>query len=89
MTIIGAQAFQGCTSLPGVTIPKSVTDVGDEAFRRCTSLSGIYFEGNAPRVGWDVFTDDPSVTVYFLPGTTGWGTSFGGRPTEPKAGRAR
>jgi len=29
----------------------------------------------------DVFRDDGSVTVYYHPGTTGWGSSFGERPT--------
>jgi hypothetical protein len=28
-----------------------------------------------------VFDGDTNATVYYLPGTTGWGTTFGGRPT--------
>jgi hypothetical protein len=28
-----------------------------------------------------VFTGDTNATVYYLPGTTGWGATFGGRPT--------
>jgi hypothetical protein len=27
-----------------------------------------------------VFTGDNNATVYYLPGTTNWGTTFGGRP---------
>jgi hypothetical protein len=30
-----------------------------------------------------VFTGDRNATVYYLPGTTGWGTIYGGRPTAP------
>jgi hypothetical protein len=30
-----------------------------------------------------VFANDNNVTVYYLPGTTGWGLTFGGRPTMP------
>ena len=32
-------------------------------------------------IGWDVFLDDNNAIVYFLPGSTGWGVTFGGRPT--------
>ena len=28
-----------------------------------------------------MFYGDNNATVYYLPGTTGWGTTFGGRPT--------
>ena len=28
-----------------------------------------------------MFDGDTNATVYYLPGTTGWGTTFGGRPT--------
>jgi hypothetical protein len=28
-----------------------------------------------------VFTGDASATLYYLPGATGWGATFGGRPT--------
>ena len=39
---------------------------------------GVYFKGNAPSLGSDVFYLDTSATVYYLPGTTGWSTTFGG-----------
>jgi hypothetical protein len=29
-----------------------------------------------------VFSGDTNATVYYLPGTTGWGSMFGGRPTK-------
>ena len=62
------------------TIPASVTNIGDRAFFYCTSLTGVYFQGNAPSVGVYVFDGDDSATVYYLPGTAGWGSTFGGRP---------
>jgi hypothetical protein len=43
-------------------------------------LTGIYFEGDA-RFETFPFHESPSVTVYYLPGTSGWGTTIGGRPT--------
>jgi hypothetical protein len=81
VTSIGFDAFAYCTSLTSVTIPNSVTSIGETAFADCTSLTGVYFEGNAPSVGPGVFSAANNATVYFLPGTTGWGTTFASRPT--------
>jgi hypothetical protein len=78
---IGSYAFSSCNPLTNMTIPKSVTSIGDYAFYYCTKLEGIYFEGNAPSLGADVFLIDNKATVYYLPGTIGWGSMFGGRPT--------
>src|ERR1035441_3350336 len=77
---IGTQAFGDC-GLTSVTIPNSVTSIGQGAFAECTSLTEVHFTGNAPNLGGSsVFYRDNNATVYYLPGTTGWGTTFGGRP---------
>jgi hypothetical protein len=78
--VIGNSMFANCTSLTSVTIGNSVTSIGDGAFAGCTSLTGVYFQGNAPSVGSSVFLYTDNVTVYYLPGTTGWGATFAGRP---------
>jgi hypothetical protein len=79
---IGYNAFQSCGSLTNVTIGSGVTNIGSEAFYYCSSLTGVYFQGNAPSLGSsDVFQGDYYATVYYLLGTTGWGTTFGGHPT--------
>ena len=78
-TIVG-WAFSSCSSLTDVTIGSSVTSIGNGAFSGCTFLTGVYFIGNAPGVGSSVFYGDTNATVYYLAGTTGWGTTFGGRP---------
>ena len=57
-----------------------MTNIELGAFSRCTSLTNVYFLGNAPSAGSSIFTNDPA-TVYYMPGTTGWGTTFGDRPT--------
>jgi len=58
-----------------------VTSIGDYAFDGYTSLTSLYFQGNAPSViGYAVFSGD-NVTLYYLPGTTGWGSAFAFRPT--------
>ena len=68
-------------------IPNSVTSIGDSAFDGCSGLHQAYFEGNAPSVDGgagsaysSVFSGE-SGTAYYVPGTTGWGTYFGGWPT--------
>jgi len=57
------------------------------AFSDCSSLTGVYFQGNAPSADWSVFYNADYVTVYYLPGTTGWGRNLPGvRPSvEPAA----
>jgi hypothetical protein len=82
VTNIGDAAFYMCFSLTSVTIPNNVTNIGDWAFSGCTNLIGVYFLGNAPSLGGSyVFSGDNNTTVYYLPGTTGWGTTFAGRST--------
>jgi hypothetical protein len=81
VTSFGVGVFADCTSLTNVTIGNSVTNIGGYAFLQCSSLTSVYFQGNAPSLGSAVFYGDNNATVYYLPGTTNWGTTFGGRPT--------
>jgi len=81
VTNIGFRAFSWCTGLSSITIPNKVTSIEDRAFEFCTRLTRLYFKGNAPNPGADVFNNDYNVTIYYLPGTTGWGPTFGNRPT--------
>jgi hypothetical protein len=76
---IGRYAFLDC-DLPSVTIPGSVTSIGEEAFAYCSGLRAVYFKGNLPLLGSSVFEGDSDATVYFLPGTTGWGSALSGLP---------
>ena len=84
---IGDAAFRFCSSLTNVVFGNSITNIGDEAFRYCTSLHQVYFQGNAPGVdgmpgnGNSTVFQNGSGTVYYLPGTAGWGASFGGFST--------
>ena len=83
VTHIGNDVFDSCCWLTSVTIGKSVTSIGDFAFIFCGNPLGIYFKGNVPSVGRQLFADDIRVTIYYLPGTTGWGTTFCGWPAVP------
>ena len=40
--MIGWGAFQDCTSLKSITIPKSITEIHAYAFNECSALSTIY-----------------------------------------------
>jgi hypothetical protein len=81
VTTIGTNAFSDCAGLTSVTLGRGVTDIRFAAFYNCTNLTALHFEGNAPSLGGYVFQGDNRATVYYLPGTTGWGTTFGGLPT--------
>jgi hypothetical protein len=80
VTDIGIYAFSRCDGLTNVTIGNGVTNLGMYAFWGDVSLSNVYFRGNAPSYGPNVFVGNHSVTtyIYYLPGTTGWGETFGG-----------
>jgi hypothetical protein len=82
VTKIGSSAFEGCIGLTTVTIGKSLASIGTQGFYYCPSLNAVYFRGNAPSPNNDssVFQYDASATVYYLPGTTGWGSMFDGHP---------
>jgi hypothetical protein len=85
VTTIGNGAFADCYNLTSVTIPASVTGIGWRAFYNCLSLTAAYFLGNAPSDPGQVFDGDygpDPVTVYYLPGATGWGPFFSDVPTE-------
>jgi hypothetical protein len=82
VTNIVGSAFQNCTSLAKIVIPDSVSSIGTWAFDQCTNLTSAYFQGNAPPDNGNAFSSDPATIVYYLPGTIGWGATFGGAPTE-------
>ncbi len=82
---IGDFAFEDCTNLTKVIIGSGVTNIGTYAFSLC-ALDEVYFQGNAPWVNGAAGSNDSSVfdsteldTGYYLPGTTGWGATFGSR----------
>lgn len=89
-------AFYNCTALPGIVIPHTVQRICSEydlahpplsaTFENCVNLAAVYFEGDAPQImfyGDEPFYGSQLVRVYYLPGTTGWTSTFGGRPTAP------
>jgi hypothetical protein len=78
VTNMGTLAY--CSSLTNVIVGAGVSSVAEAAFLDCTALKSVYFLGNEPSVGPNAFALDTNAIVYFLPGTTGWGSTFGGLP---------
>lgn len=83
VTSLGDFAFDGCTGLTNVTIGSRVSNIGHDAFSGCTKLAAVYFRRNAPGLGQNVFQFSNNATVFYLPDTSGWNSTFGGRPTTP------
>jgi hypothetical protein len=92
VTNIGAKAFNACSNLAGITLGSGVAMLGDYAFGACPSLRDLLVKGRPPAVQNTntVFAPAGSsqAAVYYLPGTTGWGATFCGRPTFPWDPRA-
>jgi len=81
VTSMGIVVFGNCPKLTTVIIHGTVGSFGLDAFVYSSSLTGVYFTGNAPaQPDPSTFFGDPAVTVYYLAGATGWGSSFGGVP---------
>ena len=85
VTRIGSYAFSAEWSLTNATVGSGVTSIGYGAFDTfalSSNLTSLHFEGNAPRVDYNflgVLGD--KATIYYLPGTAGWGSTFAGVPT--------
>lgn len=87
VSTIGGNAFSGAWALQVIKIPASVVTIGDRAFG-CPNLKAVIFLGNAPEFAGEAFSGPGSTssnnsptTVYYMPGTTGWGATYSGRPT--------
>jgi hypothetical protein len=85
VTSIGRGAFLSCHGLTNITVAASVSSIGDQAFNDCSGLVGLTFLGNAPYLGQEQasFRSVDKATAYYLPGTDGWGSQFGGIHTAP------
>ena len=80
---IGFDMFFGCASLTNAVIGPNLVDPGYEMFGFCEALTTVYFLGNSPTNEPSFFYNDGnSIHCYYLPGTTGWGSTFGGFPVS-------
>ena len=81
VTNIGSVAFYDCTGLTSLTLGTGVSNIDYQAFGYCQNLTAAYFHGDAPFDNGNAFNQDPTI-VYRLPGTAGWGATFGGAPVK-------
>jgi hypothetical protein len=82
LTSIGNWVFTYC-NIGSIVIPAGVTNIGDYALGGWYfQAAAVYFLGDAPTEGVGVLQGDGAgTTVYYLPGTTGWGPTFATYPT--------
>ena len=69
MTVIGYDAFNGCSALLSVAIPDSVTEIEGAAFHDCTSMSVILFGNGVVTIGNGAFTNCTILTFITFPGS--------------------
>lgn len=87
ITHLRDRMFRSCDELTTVTLPESLTSIKDYIFQDNSesgveAVTGVYFKGNAPTtVGTAAFRGANNATVYYRAGTTGWSSTFAGRPT--------
>ncbi len=87
VSVTDDQVFFNCSNLTNVVIAGGVSNLSYGMFGDCANLNAVFFLGNAPGIlgsyssDGPAFGGDPDATVYYLPGTTGWGTNYQGAPT--------
>lgn len=65
VTAIASYAFDGCTDLHSISIPKTVTKIMGYAFRNCTNLDKVYITDLARWCEIDFAFDDGTNPLYY------------------------
>ncbi|MED6299412.1 MAG: leucine-rich repeat protein, partial [Verrucomicrobiota bacterium] len=55
VTKIADNAFESCTKITRVIVPKTVLSIGNNAFEDCSELKLVGFESGLPEIGADAF----------------------------------
>nr|WP_316613894.1 leucine-rich repeat protein [uncultured Ruminococcus sp.] len=67
VTSIGANAFEGRSSLISISIPASVASIGERAFSKCDGLKSIYISDGLTSIGEYAFYECTGLTGVSLP----------------------
>jgi hypothetical protein len=60
---IGSKSFEGCISLPSISIPTSVTTISSNAFKGCTNLEFVDYPVSIKTDTNDIFQDCSKLTT--------------------------
>ena len=67
VTIIGDNAFSGCSNLTSVEFPYSLVSIGGGAFWGCGALASIEFPNSIVSIGSEAFRDCSGLTEIVIP----------------------
>lgn len=67
VTRIGNHAFDDCSSIQTVSIPKSVISIGNHAFYWCTSLSSVEIPNGVTKIADDTFNSCKVLSSVIIP----------------------
>ena len=81
VSLIGDDAFLGCTKLTSVKIPGGVANIGNSAFDGCTNLPNVVIPGSVTNIEAQAFWDCLSMSsVYFQGNAPAFDVSMLGGP---------
>ncbi|MDF2539881.1 MAG: hypothetical protein K0S76_2902, partial [Herbinix sp.] len=73
VTVIGggtyAGAFDGCTNLKNIKLPKGLLEIGTNAFKNCNSLTEITIPSTVTKIGQHAFGGCTSLQTVTFEGT--------------------
>ena len=66
---LGNYAFEGCTKIKKIVIPKTLTNIGTGAFKGCTGIATVNVESGITKIPDELFADCTSLKTIILPDT--------------------